>query len=175
MTSQDVYDAVYDSCVRALTPPLGDAPVVPVIRAYQDAQVPAGTYIAIDDAPRWELLGRHSDMGTDGTTQELGFDYEVTVSIWEGRGRGDHIRAIVENLSRRDERTLLRIAGLVVTRPGVILQVPNLVDKSRWHYQSKVEVVFGCFRAIEDAVASIAVVEVVGDVESTHLEQTIQI
>lgn len=175
MTSQDVYDAVYDSCVRALTPPLGEAPVAPVIRAYQDAQVPAGTYIAIDDAPRWETLGRVSEMGTDGEVQELGFDYEVTVSIWEGRGRGDHVRTILENFSRRDERELLRIAGLVVVRPGVILQVPNLVDKTRWHYQSKIEVVFGCFRAIEDAVASIEVVEVVGDVEDTHLEQTIEI
>lgn len=175
MTSQDLYDAVYDSCVRALTPPLGDAPVVPIIRAYQEVQVPAGAYIAIDDAPRWEMVGKRSAMGTDGTTQEVGFDYEVTVGIWEGRGRGDHIRTILENFYREAERELLRVAGLVVVRPGVILQVPNLVDKTRWHYQSKIEVVFGCFRAIEDAVASIAVVEVVGDVEDIHIEQTIEI
>ena len=169
MNSQDLYTVLFDWADSII---VGE---VPVIRSYQNDAPPAGTYIVIEDSVSWTPQGDRTVGVGNGVTRLIGYDYEVRIALWECRGRGDTLRTLVENVGTRDTRELFAKNGLSVMRVGAILQVPDLLDKTRWHMQHKCEITLGAFRAVAESVTTIGSVEVVGDVENVHVEQTIQV
>lgn len=167
MTADGLYKFLYRWAI--------DVVDIPAQRAYIDVTPDGGGYLVIDADSSWSRIGTHSVGDTDGTARSIGTDYEVRINIWECRGRGDNLRTLAENLDLLFTRQLFAAAGLSIMRSETILQVPELLDKTRWHVQHKFTFVLGVYRAIIEPVGSIQAVEVIGDVEDNHSEQTIQV
>lgn len=125
---EHIYNALYDYCTAALT---RRAALIPIVQAHQNAPAPAEPYIAIERVTDLDKLGQDDCKTISAGVIDRKSVYKASVKIWQVGADGEHLRACLQDLQRRDVSAVLEQRNLVIFNSSAVQTAPRL-DDQKW-------------------------------------------